>query len=219
MKKLSIGGYGMSEHLENCRQSIIDGDAEKSAELAQATLDQGMNVLEVIDKGFVSGIREVGRLWEEGELFLPELVIGADAMKKAMDILQPALEGGTAQDKLGHVVIGTIEGDIHDIGKTLVATMLAANGFEVTDLGADVPVAKFVETAEEKKADWIAISALLTTTMPGQKKVIEMLSERSMSGVKVMVGGAPCSEEWASEIGADGYAGDAVAAVALAKGN
>jgi corrinoid protein of di/trimethylamine methyltransferase len=178
-----------------------------------------MNVLEVIDKGFVSGIREVGRLWEEGELFLPELVIGADAMKKAMDILQPALEAGDGQDTLGHVVIGTIEGDIHDIGKTLVATMLAANGFEVTDLGADVPVAKFVETAEEKKADWIAISALLTTTMPGQKKVIEMLSEKSISGVKVMVGGAPCNEEWASEIGADGYAGDAVAAVALAKGS
>ena len=208
----------MSEHLESCRQAIIDGDAERSAELAKLTLDQGMEVLEVIDRGFVEGIREVGRLWEEGELFLPELVIGADAMKKAMDILQPALEGGSGQEKLGHVVIGTIEGDIHDIGKTLVATMLAANGFEVTDLGADVPVAKFVETAEEKKADWIAISALLTTTMPGQKKVIEMLAEKSVAGVRVMVGGAPCSEEWASEIGADGYAGDAVAAVALAKG-
>jgi corrinoid protein of di/trimethylamine methyltransferase len=208
----------MSEHLESCRQAIIDGDAEKSAALAALTLDKGMDVLEVIEKGFVEGIREVGRLWEEGELFLPELVIGADAMKKAMDVLQPALEGGRGQDSLGHVVIGTIEGDIHDIGKTLVATMLAANGFEVTDLGADVPVSKFVETAAEKKADWIAISALLTTTMPGQKKVIEQLAEKSMTGIKVMVGGAPCDEQWASEIGADGYAGDAVAAVALAKG-
>lgn len=208
----------MSEHLEKCRQAIIDGDAEKSAELARLTLDEGMEVLEVIEKGFVEGIREVGRLWEEGELFLPELVIGADAMKKAMEILQPALEGGESREKLGHVVIGTIEGDIHDIGKTLVATMLAANGFEVTDLGADVPVAKFVETAAEKKADWIAISALLTTTMPGQKKVIEMLSAKSVEGVRVMVGGAPCSREWAAQIGADGYAGDAVAAVALAKG-
>ena len=136
-------------------------------------------------------------------------------------IARPSALGGDegGQDRLGHVVIGTIEGDIHDIGKTLVATMLAANGFEVTDLGADVPVAKFVETAEEKGADWIAISALLTTTMPGQKKVIEQLEAKSLRrGVKVMVGGAPCSEEWASEIGADGYAGDAVAAVALAKG-
>jgi len=218
MKKQTNGGYGMSEHLDNCRQSIIDGDAERSAGLARLTLDEGMNVLEVIDKGFVEGIREVGRLWEEGELFLPELVIGADAMKKAMDILQPALEGDESQERLGHVVIGTIEGDIHDIGKTLVATMLSANGFEVTDLGADVPAAKFVETAEEKKADWIAISALLTTTMPGQRKVVELLAEKSISGIRVMVGGAPCSEEWASDIGADGYAGDAVAAVALARG-
>jgi trimethylamine corrinoid protein len=210
----------MKEHLESCRQAIINGDAEKSEELAKLTLEKKMDVLEVIENGFVEGIREVGRLWEEGELFLPELVIGADAMKKAMDVLQPSLEGSKGgQDRLGHVVIGTIEGDIHDIGKTLVATMLSANGFAVTDLGADVPVARFVETAEEKSADWIAISALLTTTMPGQKKVIEQLESKSLRGdIKVMVGGAPCSEEWASEIGADGYAGDAVAAVALAKG-
>ncbi|MCK4549929.1 MAG: B12-binding domain-containing protein, partial [Candidatus Krumholzibacteria bacterium] len=108
----------MKEHLESCRQSIIDGDAEKSAELAKLALEKGMDVLEVIENGFVSGIREVGRLWEEGELFLPELVIGADAMKKAMDVLQPSLEGGKGgQKSLGHVVIGTIEGDIHDIGK------------------------------------------------------------------------------------------------------
>jgi trimethylamine corrinoid protein len=209
----------MKEHLKNCRQSIVDGDAVKSEELAKLTLEKGMNVLEVIENGFVPGIREVGRLWEEGELFLPELVIGADAMKKAMDVLQPALEVGEGKESLGHVVIGTIEGDIHDIGKTLVATMLSANGFEVTDLGADVPAAKFVETAEEKGADWIAISALLTTTMPGQKKVIEQLAAKSLNNIRVMVGGAPCSEEWASEIGAHGYAGDAVAAVALAKGH
>jgi trimethylamine corrinoid protein len=210
----------MSEHLADCRQAIIDGDAERSEKLAKLTLEKGMDVLDTIEKGFVEGIREVGRLWEEGELFLPELVIGADAMKKAMDVLQPSLEsGGGGQESLGHVVIGTIEGDIHDIGKTLVATMLSANGFKVTDLGADVPVSRFVETAEENGADWIAISALLTTTMPGQRKVIEQLEEKSLRGeVKVMVGGAPCSEEWASEIGADGYAGDAVAAVALARG-
>ncbi len=210
----------MKEHLDSCRQAIIDGDAERSWELARLTLERGMDVLEVVEKGFVEGIREVGRLWEDGELFLPELVIGADAMKKAMGVHRPALAGGEGgPDKLGHVVIGTIEGDIHDIGKTLVATMLSANGFEVTDLGADVPVAKFVETAADKGADWIAISALLTTTMPGQKKVIEQLEAKSLRGdVKVMVGGAPCSSEWAAEIGADGYAGDAVAAVALARG-
>jgi methanogenic corrinoid protein MtbC1 len=136
-----------------------------------------------------------------------------------MEVLRPALEGGGGGKKsLGHVVIGTIEGDIHDIGKTLVATMLSANGFEVTDLGADVPAARFIDTAREKGADWIAVSALLTTTMPGQRKVIEQLREGSLGdSIRVMVGGAPCSEEWAAEIGADGYAGDAVAAVALAR--
>ncbi|MDD3643030.1 MAG: corrinoid protein [Candidatus Krumholzibacteria bacterium] len=208
----------MKEHLEQCMQAIVDGDSPKAAELAKASLDKGYPVLEVIEKGFARGIREVGRLWEEGELFLPELVIGAEAMKKAMEVLRPALEAGEAAEKLGRVVIGTIEGDIHDIGKTLVATMLSANGFEVTDLGADVPVKRFVDEAEKTGADWIAVSALLTTTMPGQKRVIDELASRSLRGkIRVMVGGAPCSKEWAAEIGADGYAGDAVAAVALAR--
>ena len=208
----------MKEHLDSCRQAVIDGDAEKSEELAKLTLDKGMNVLEVIEKGFVAGIREVGRLWEEGELFLPELVVGAEAMKKAMAVLQPELDRGKeSQSTLGHVVIGTIEGDIHDIGKTLVATMLSANGFEITDLGADVPVDRFIEEADAKGADCIAISALLTTTMHGQARVIKELEKRSLrERIKVMVGGAPCSEDWSREIGADGYAGDAVAAVALA---
>jgi corrinoid protein of di/trimethylamine methyltransferase len=173
----------------------------------------------VIESGFVVGIREVGRLWEEGELFLPELVMGAEAMKGAMGILEPALQGtGGEHGTAGHVVIGTIEGDIHDIGKTLVATMLSANGFEITDLGADVPVSRFVEEAEAKNADCIAISALLTTTMHGQKRVVDELKSRSARGrFKVIVGGAPCSESWAEQIEADGYAGDAVAAVALVR--
>jgi corrinoid protein of di/trimethylamine methyltransferase len=209
----------MEKFLTECAQSIIDGNAERSAELARMALDDEHPVLEVIDKGFVKGIREVGRLWEEGAMFLPELVMGAEAMKEAMAVLQPVLEEGTAgQSAVGHVVIGTIEGDIHDIGKTLVATMLSANGFEITDLGADVPVARFVDEAVEKGAGCIAISALLTTTMNGQKKVIEELESRSVrEKIRVMVGGAPCSDDWAREIGADGYAGDAVAAVQLAK--
>ncbi len=207
----------MKEHLEKCSRAVIEGDAEKAVELAGAAIERGMPVLEVIENGFASGIREVGRLWEEGELFLPELVMGAEAMKKAMAVLQPELEkGSTGRVGAGKVVIGTIEGDIHDIGKTLVSTMLSANGFEVKDLGADVPVARFVDEAGEIGADCIAVSALLTTTMPGQKRVIEELSKRSMrKGVKVLVGGAPCSVKWAEEIGADGYAGDAVSAVSL----
>ena len=191
----------------------------RSAELARIALDDKHPVLEVIDKGFVKGIREVGRLWEDGAMFLPELVMGAEAMKGAMAVLQPSLEEGTAgQNAVGHVVIGTIEGDIHDIGKTLVATMLSANGFEITDLGADVPVVRFVDEAVKRGAGCIAISALLTTTMNGQKKVIEELESRSARDkIRVMVGGAPCNDDWAKEIGADGYAGDAVAAVQLAK--
>ena len=210
----------MKEHLEDCARSVLDGDQDRAEELARLTLKDSLPVLEVIEEGFVSGIREVGRLWEEGVLFLPELVMGAEAMKKAMEILRPALEASNEkQQKAGHVVIGTIEGDIHDIGKTHVATMLSANGFEITDLGADVPVADFVNEAEKRGADCIAISALLTTTMPGQKKVIDELENRAMrKKIRVMVGGAPCDEQWAEQIGADGYAGDAVAAVALIKG-
>jgi corrinoid protein of di/trimethylamine methyltransferase len=209
----------MQAFLDGCAKAVLEGDADAAEKLAREALDKKYAPLDVIEKGFVKGIKEVGRLWEEGTLFLPELVMGAEAMKRAMAVLQPALGEGSAQPKsLGHVVIGTIEGDIHDIGKTLVATMLSANGFEITDLGADVPVAKFVEEAETRGAGCIAISALLTTTMSGQKRVVDELKKRSLKGkVRVMVGGAPCSDAWAREIGADGYAGDAVAAVALAQ--
>jgi corrinoid protein of di/trimethylamine methyltransferase len=209
----------MNEFYSECSRSVLEGDGDRAVELAGKALAENMPALQVIDEGFIKGIREVGRLWEEGTLFLPELVMAAEAMKAAMAVLQPSLKGDDEHHgSVGHVVIGTIEGDIHDIGKTLVATMLSANGFEITDLGADVPVARFVDEAKAKNADCIAISALLTTTMNGQKKVVEELEKRGMRGeVKVLVGGAPCSEEWSREISADGYAGDAVAAVALAK--
>jgi corrinoid protein of di/trimethylamine methyltransferase len=209
----------MEDFLKECARAILDGNADEAEKLAGRALEEKRPVLDVIEKGFVKGIREVGRLWEEGTMFLPELVMGAEAMKKAMAILHPALRGGAAaSSSLGHVVIGTIEGDIHDIGKTLVATMLSANGFEITDLGADVPAGRFIDEAVEKGAGCIAISALLTTTMHGQKKVIDELESRKVRGsIKVMVGGAPCSDDWAKQIGADGYAGDAVAAVRLAR--
>lgn len=209
----------MEDFLKRCAQSVLDGDAGRAETLASEALKKKYAVLEVIEKGFVAGIREVGRLWEEGTMFLPELVMGAEAMKRAMTVLQPSLEkSGGSGSSLGHVVIGTIEGDIHDIGKTLVATMLSANGFEITDLGADVPAGRFVDEAVQKGAGCIAISALLTTTMHGQRKVIEELESRKVRNtVRVLVGGAPCNDAWAKEIGADGYAGDAVAAVQLAK--
>ncbi|HER42932.1 MAG TPA: dimethylamine corrinoid protein 3 [Candidatus Eisenbacteria bacterium] len=209
----------MEDFLKRCARAVEDGDSGAAETLASRALEEAYPLLEVIEKGFVAGIREVGRLWEEGTIFLPELVMGAEAMKKAMALLQPALEkAGGGGSSLGRVVIGTIEGDIHDIGKTLVATILSANGFEITDLGADVPAGRFVDEAVETGAGCIAISALLTTTMHGQRKVIEELESRNVRDtVRVLVGGAPCNDAWAKEIGADGYAGDAVAAVQLAK--
>jgi trimethylamine corrinoid protein len=207
----------MEEFLKRCARSVTDLDSREAEKLARKAVDDNLSIMEVIESGFVKGIREVGDLWEKGEIFLPELVMGAEAMKKAMSILQPELgKGGDKVRSSTHIVIGTIEGDIHDIGKTLVATMLAANGFRVTDLGADVSVGRFLEEMENGDVDCVAVSALLTTTMPGQKRLIDEMEERSLrERTKVIVGGAPCTGKWADEIRADGYAGDAVAAVNL----
>lgn len=208
----------MSDLYQECRTAILKGDRTIAEELARRVLAEGADPLGTIEDGYVPGLREAGRLWDEGELFLPELVMAAEAMKAATAILQPALgERGQQRQMRGRVVIGTIEGDIHDIGKTLVGTMLAANGYETHDLGADVPIQKFVDEAESFGANFICISALLTTTMAGQRKVIELLKERALrDSYRVLVGGAPCSEKWAAEIGADGYAGDAISTVQLA---
>jgi len=200
-------------------KSIIEGNKEEAERLAHEAIAQGLDLNEVINKGFVPGIQEVGRLWEEGEYFLPELLTSAECMKSAMSILEPELiKSGDKRKIEGKVIIGTVEGDIHDIGKNLVAAMLTANGFEVIDLGADVPLNLFMERAEEEKADIICLSALLTTTMIGQKKVVEMVKSESYgSKIKIMVGGAPVTKEWAERIGADGYGENAMEAVKVAK--
>jgi len=202
--------------LARMKQVVLDGDEDAARELAQQALDQGMDLMQVIEQGFVAGIRQTGELWEEGEFFLPELVTAAQAMKGAMAVLQPSLEGEGSAIGLGRVVIGTVQGDIHDIGKTLVGTMMAANGFDVCDEGGDVPVERFVERAREVNADLVCASALLTTTMTVQKNLISALKEAQL-GAKVMVGGAPVSQQWADEIGADGFADNAVAAVEVAR--
>jgi len=210
----------MSEELfDAMKQCIIDGEPELAAELAQKALDQGMDPLDAINKGFVPGVNYVGEQFAAGEMFLPELVVAGEAMKAAVAVLEPEFtRRGTAREIHGRVVMGTIEGDIHEIGKTLVATMLSASGFEVHDLGVDVPIMKFVEKAREVNADIVGISALLTTTMVRQKDVIEALDDSGMRPqVKVMVGGAPVTQSWATEIGADGYSEDAVGSVAVAK--
>ncbi|MBN1884217.1 MAG: cobalamin-dependent protein [Candidatus Krumholzibacteriota bacterium] len=206
----------MPVFLDECAAAVLAGDGDAAASLARRALEEGRPLMETIDDGFIRGIRDVGRLWEEGELFLPELVMGAEAMKRAMAVLVPALGGKAAADPGKAVVIGTIEGDIHDIGKTLVATMLSANGYAVVDLGADVPAARFADEAAATGARVVCVSALLTTTMAGQRAVVEELVRRGLrETVRVVVGGAPVSADWAREIGADGYAPDAVAAVDL----
>ncbi len=200
-------------------QSIIDGDRKGAADLAAESISSGIDPLDAINKGFVVGVKQVGDEFSCGNAFIPELVVSGAAMKSAMDVLEPEIaRRGTEQASLGVIVLGTIEGDIHDIGKNLVSTMLSAYGFEVYDLGVDVPAKQMVEKAREVNADIVAVSALLTTTMMQQKKVIDVLIEEGMrDNVKVLVGGAPVDASWVQEIGADGYGDDAIQAVEAAK--
>ncbi|HDT13833.1 MAG TPA: dimethylamine corrinoid protein 3 [Candidatus Aminicenantes bacterium] len=200
-------------------EAIVAGDREAARGLAEEAVRSGLDLLEVVDRGYVPGIQKVGELWEQGEYFLPELITSAEAMKAAMGVLEPELKKRNAGSRAGgRVVIGTIEGDIHDIGKNLVASMLQAGGFEVHDLGADVKLERYIETAEEVGADMICLSALLTTTMMNQRRFIGLLRERGLRDkYKVLVGGAPANRAWAEEIGADGFAENAVAAVKLAR--
>jgi trimethylamine corrinoid protein len=207
------------ELFKEMAQSITDGEAEKAAELAKKAIALGVDPLEAINKGFVSGVNYVGDQFSCGNMFLPELVMAGEAMKAAVAVLEPELQKrGTERKMLGKVVLCTVEGDIHEIGKTLVGTMLSATGFEVFDMGVDVPVMKVVEKAREVGADIVAMSALLTTTMVHQKDVIEALEDVGIrSKVKVMVGGAPVTQEWVKQIGADGYSEDAIGAARMAR--
>ncbi len=207
------------ELLTRMEKSIIEGNKDEAEALAKEALEQKMDLNEVIEKGYVLGIQKVGDLWEKGEYFLPELITSAECMKSAMNILQPEMEKAQIQTQSkGKVVIGTVEGDIHDIGKNLVSSMLSANGFEVHDLGADVKLEQFIEKAEEMEANFICLSALLTTTMLGQKRVVEILKEKGLSDrIKVLVGGAPVNQKWADDIGADGYGENAMVAVKVAQ--
>jgi len=199
--------------------AIIDGDEELAVSLTDQALALGLNPLDIINQGLTAGMDEVSGRFSCGEFFLPHLVMAGNAMKAALTRLEPALKaGGMVRESLGTVVLGTVAGDIHEIGKSLVATMLMANGFSVHDLGVDVPASQFAQAVRDTGADLLGLSALLTTTMSAQRKVIEELAEAGLRDrVKVMVGGAPVSAQWAQQIEADGYAEDAVGAVALAR--
>jgi corrinoid protein of di/trimethylamine methyltransferase len=210
----------MSEELfKAMTTSVIDGEPEIAAELAKRAIEEGIDPLEAINRGFVIGVNEVGDRFSCGDMFLPELVLAGEAMKAAVAVLEPEMaKQGTKRDILGIVVLGTVEGDIHDIGKTLVGTMLSASGFQVYDLGVNVPVEMFAEKARQVDADIVGLSALITTTMGKQRDVIEALDDMGLRPkVKVLVGGAPVTQEWAAEIHADGYSEDAIGAVMVAK--
>ena len=208
----------MSEELfTKLAQAVIDGEPEDAEALAKEALEQGLDPLECINKGLMVGIHKVGELFSCGDFYLPELIIGADVMKRALDVLEPALLGDQKREVVGKVVIGTVKGDLHEIGKTLVATMLTANGFQVIDIGVDKSAEEFIAAIREADADIVGASALLTTTMLQQKILVEAIAEAGLRDkVKIMLGGAPVTESFAHEAGADGFAEDAISAIDLA---
>ncbi|MDR2116474.1 MAG: corrinoid protein [Planctomycetaceae bacterium] len=198
-------------------QCIIDGDAGTALKEVNQLIETGVSPQIIMDKHLIPAMEEVGRLFEINEYFVPELLISARAMQESMKILNPLLKS-SGVEKIGRIVIGTVQGDFHDIGKNLVASMLEGGGFEVVDLGVDVSPEKFVAAAKEREGTIVAMSALLTTTMPQMKKVIEKLESDGLRATsKVLVGGAPVTDEFARQIGADGYSDNASAAVTLAK--
>jgi len=197
--------------------AVVNGDAKASATVTQQALAEGFDPLRLVNEQMIPAMDEVGRRFESNEYFVPELLISARAMKASLDLIRPLLVARGDQPA-GRVAIGTVKGDLHDIGKNLVASLLEGGGFEVIDLGVNVAPEKFIETIKEKQANIVAMSALLTTTMPSMKSTIEALKQAGVRDkVKVLIGGAPITQKYADEIGADGYSENAVGAVALAK--
>lgn len=193
--------------------AVVNMDDDRVGELCEKSLQVKIPAYETINKGLISGMDEVGKLYEEGEYFLPEILICSDAMNAGLDVLKPHLDRQLLNKEI-KIVIGVVEGDTHDIGKNLVKIMQESSGFNVIDLGRDVKLSKFVEVAEEENADVICMSTLMTTTMPGMKKVIDMLQEKNIRDkFKVMIGGGPVSQKFADSIGADIYTVDANSAV------
>jgi corrinoid protein of di/trimethylamine methyltransferase len=208
-----------TELLSKITATIIEGEPDEVVELTQQALDAGLEPLSIINEGLVPGMNVVGEKFQSGEYFLPHLIIAANGMQQSMALLEPELTSRQQRvDVAGTLVIGSVAGDIHEIGKSLVATMMSASGFQVYDLGVDVATADFVDKVKETGANLLGLSALLTTTMTVQREVIEALEEAGIRDqVKVILGGAPVSQEWSDSIGADGYAEDAVGAIDLAK--
>lgn len=204
-------------HLEELKNAIIDVQPKKAGEVTQMLLDQGVGAQEILNSALIPGMDEVGRLFKEGEYYVPEVLVAAKAMNAALNLIEPLLAQGNVQRR-GTVVAGTIEGDLHDIGKNLVCMMLKGAGYTVIDLGVDVKAEQFIEAVQKEKPDFVAISALLTSTMLNIPAVIQSLQAQGLRDqVKVLVGGAPLTQDYADEIGADGYAADASDAVGLVR--
>jgi len=204
------------DYIERLRRAVIEYDMEGIGALAQEALDHGVNPLAAIEDGLAAGIREVGQRFGAGELFLPELVMGAEAMRAGVAVLEPHIPKGATGRKAHKVVLATVQDDIHEIGKNLVATMLTANGFDVVDLGVNQPADTILQKAREMDAEVVGVSALMTTSMPRMKELIssaERLGDRPHR--RYVVGGAPVTEQFAKEVGSDGTAGDASGAVRL----
>jgi 5-methyltetrahydrofolate--homocysteine methyltransferase len=197
---------------EKLAEGVMTGDVDKVTELTQKAVDEGVEPMEIIDQGLMSGMSVVGERFKAGDMYVPEVIMSAKAMGSGMEIVKPLLVGGKAVSK-GKVLIGTVKGDLHEIGKKLVMMMMESAGLEVEDLGIDISAEKFAEAVKEKKPDVLGMSALLTTTMLAMKDTIETLKEAGLrDNVKILVGGAPVTLDFANEIGADGWAPDAVTA-------
>lgn len=210
---------GKKEIIQSLHEAILSLDVAKARETAEELIKTDIDITEAIETGMSPAMEEIGRKFQSGEMFLPELQLSAYVFQAAMDILHPKLSEAKQKVKpRGRIVMGTVKGDIHSIGKTLVCTMLKTAGLEVIDLGVDIPTFTFLEEAQRNEADIIGLSALLTTTIPQQREVIEALNSQGLrERFQVIVGGAPVTQEWANEIGADGYGGNAAQAVELVK--
>jgi len=203
--------------LESLKQKVIDGDAKGVTALTQQALDEGIAAQSILNDVLIPGMGVVGELFEKNEYFVPELLLAARAMYSALDLLRPRLQAGDYKPA-GKAIVGTVQGDLHDIGKKLVMIMLEGNGYEVVDLGTDVPAERFAEAVKEGSGQLVGLSALLTTTLPAMEKAVHAIREADPTGkVKVIIGGAPVTQAFADSIGADGYGRDATAAVTLAR--